>query len=81
MEKTLRLTFDTNVVVRNYNLDLHFGGGSKLIVPQSICIMEVKFNNVIPNWAIRIIQKNDCIQYKISKFAMGLEKMKSYALI
>ncbi|MCK4286300.1 MAG: polyphosphate polymerase domain-containing protein [Candidatus Lokiarchaeota archaeon] len=81
VEKTFRLTFDTNVVVRNYNLDLHYGGGSKLIVPRSICIMEVKFNNVIPNWAIRIIQKNDCIQYKISKFASGLAKMRSYALI
>ena len=81
VEKTFRLTFDTNVMVRNYNLDLHFGGGSELIVPRSICIMEVKFNNIIPNWAIGIIQKNDCIQYKISKFARGIEKTKNYALV
>jgi SPX domain protein involved in polyphosphate accumulation len=80
-EKTFRLTFDTNVMVRNYNLDLHYGGGSKLIVPRNICIMEVKFNNFIPNWAIKIIQKNDCIQYKISKFARGIEKTKTYALV
>jgi hypothetical protein len=81
VEKTFRLTFDTNVMVRNFNFDLHFGGGSKFIVPRGICIMEVKFNNFIPNWAIKIIQKNDCIQYKISKFASGLEKTKSYALV
>jgi SPX domain protein involved in polyphosphate accumulation len=81
VEKTFRLTFDTNVMVRNYNLDLHYGGGSKLIVPRNICIMEIKFNNVIPNWAMRIIQKNDCIQYKISKFATGLEKTKPFALV
>ena len=81
VEKTFRLTFDMNVMVRNYNFDLRFGGGSKLIVPRDICIMEVKFNNFIPNWAIRIIQKNDCVQYKISKFASGLKKTKVLALV
>ena len=81
VEKTFRLTFDTNVMVRNYNFDLHFGGGSKLIVPRGITIMEVKFNNIIPNWAIKIIQNNDCVQYKISKFAAGLEKTKVLALV
>lgn len=81
MEKTFRLTFDTNLKVRKYNLDLRFGGGSKNIVPPNICIMEVKFNNIVPNWAIKIIQKNDCVQYKISKFAAGLEKIKVLALI
>jgi len=81
VEKTFRLTFDTNITVRNFNLDLHFGGGSKFIVPRGICIMEVKFNNIIPKWAIKIIQKNDCIQYKISKFASGIEKTRNYALV
>jgi SPX domain protein involved in polyphosphate accumulation len=80
-EKTFRITFDTNVMVRNYNLDLHFGGGSELIVPRGICIMEIKFNNYIPNWAIKILQKNNCLQYKISKFANGLEKTRTYALV
>ena len=81
LEKTFRLTFDTNVMVRNYNLDLKFGGGSKCVIPRGICIMEVKFNNYIPNWAIKILQNNNCIQYKISKFASGLEKTRNYALI
>ncbi|KKN43221.1 hypothetical protein LCGC14_0705340 [marine sediment metagenome] len=81
VEKTFRLTFDTNVMIRNYNFDLHFGGGSELIVPRGISIMEVKFNNIIPNWAIKIIQSNNCVQYKISKFAAGLEKTKVLALI
>lgn len=81
LEKTFRLTFDTNVMVRNYNLDLNFGGGSKYVIPRGICIMEVKFNNYIPNWAIKILQNNNCFQYKISKFASGLEKTRTYALI
>jgi hypothetical protein len=81
VEKNFRLTFDTSVSIRNYNLDLHFGGGSKHIVPLGTCIMEIKFNSFIPNWAIKIIQKNDCVQYKISKFVNGLEKTKIFAII
>ena len=81
VEKTFRMTFDTNVKIRNYNLDLRYGGGSKFIVPPGICIMEVKFNNFIPNWAIKIIQRNDCVQYKISKFVNGLEKTRILALV
>lgn len=81
VEKTFRMTFDTNVKIRNYNLNLRYGGGSKFIVPPGICIMEVKFNNFIPKWAIKIIQKNDCVQYKISKFVNGLEKTRILALV
>jgi hypothetical protein len=81
LEKTFRLTFDTNVMVRNYNLNLNYGGGSKYIIPRGICIMEVKFNNYIPKWAIKILQNNNCLQYKISKFASGVEKTRNYALI
>ena len=81
LETTFRLTFDTHVMVRNYNFDLHTGGGSKFVVPRGICIMEVKFNNYVPNWAMKILQKNNCLQYKISKFASGLEKTRTYALV
>jgi len=81
IEKTFRITFDTNIKVRNYNLDLRIGGGSKFIVPPRVCIMEVKFNNFIPNWAIKIVQNNDCIQYKISKFTTGLKRTRNFALV
>jgi hypothetical protein len=81
LEKTFRLTFDTKVMVRNYNFDLNYGGGAKYIIPQGICILEVKFNNYIPNWAIKILQNNNCLQYKISKFASGLQKTRTYALV
>ncbi|MHA2267208.1 MAG: VTC domain-containing protein [Promethearchaeota archaeon] len=81
VEKNFRLTFDTNLKVRKYNFNLLYGGGSKYIVPPNVCVMEVKFNNIIPKWAIKILQKNDCVQYKISKFAAGLEKTNVFALV
>jgi hypothetical protein len=80
LERTLRVTFDTNVCVRNYDFNLEHGGGSQYIVPRGITIMEIKFNTFVPHWIIKIIQKNDCLQYKISKFATGLEKTKIFGV-
>ncbi|MBD3339992.1 MAG: VTC domain-containing protein [Candidatus Lokiarchaeota archaeon] len=69
-----RITFDTNVKVRNYNFDLKEGYGNKYVVPPQICVMEVKFTSFIPEWAVRIVQRNNVIQEKMSKFASGLRK-------
>ncbi len=81
IEKTFRITFDTDVKIRDYNFDLHVGGGRKYVVPPHICVMEIKFNSFIPNWAIRLIQRNECIQLKISKFVDGLKQIKVYSVI
>lgn len=77
-ERTFRLTFDTNIQVRDYNFDLKVGGGSKFILLRNICVLEIKFNNFIPNWAIKIVQKSNCIQEKISKFASGLNTISKF---
>ena len=76
-----RITFDTGVKVRNYNFDLHYGGGYKYVVPPYICIMEIKFTNFIPSWAVRIVQRNNVIQEKMSKFASGLERSKIVSVL
>ena len=68
-------------MLRNHNFNLHDGSGSKMIVPKNIAIMEIKFNNIIPNWVINIIQRNDTIQQKISKFARGLTQTVAFSYI
>ncbi len=80
-DTNFRLTFDSNIMVRNSNFNLNIGGGTKLIIPHNISIMEIKFSNFIPYWAINILQKNNSIQEKISKFAMSLEKEKTFSII
>ncbi|QEE17951.2 VTC domain-containing protein [Promethearchaeum syntrophicum] len=81
-EKNFRVTFDTNLRVSRTNFDLlQFSAErSKLIIPQTQCVMEVKFNNIIPKWAIKIVQANNCVQQKISKFASGVKTV-SYCLL
>jgi len=81
MQNRFRITFDTNLKVRNYNFDLHFGNGNRYIIPPNVCVMEVKFNNFIPNWAVKIIQRNDIMQQKMSKFASGLERGLLFSIV
>lgn len=77
-----RITFDTSVKVRNYNFDLHMGGiGGRYVIPPQICIMEIKFTNMIPAWAIRVVQMNNVIQEKMSKFASGLERTEILSIL
>ena len=82
IKNRFRMTFDTNVKVRNFNFDLHIDGdGNRYVIPPNISIMELKFNSFIPNWVIKIMQRNDVIQEKVSKFASGLEHTRSFGLV
>lgn len=79
LEKRFRVTFDTNMKSRKTNFDLHSGGGINFL-PKGRVVMEIKFNNIIPRWAISIIQGNNCRHEKISKFTTGLKKTNVYCL-
>ncbi|WP_371804751.1 VTC domain-containing protein [Candidatus Lokiarchaeum ossiferum] len=83
VEKKFRVTFDTNLLVTKHNFDLlkFHQGSSKSILPRDIVVMEVKFNNIIPKWAVKILEGNDCMQEKISKFASGLKEANSYCTV
>lgn len=70
-----RMTFDTDIKVRNYNFNLHDGGGSYYIKSPNVCIMEIKFNKYIPYWAINIVQTNNFVREKMSKYVSGIEKL------
>jgi len=80
-DRRFRLTFDTSVQIRNHNFDLKMGGGSKFVVPQQVCVLEVKFNSFIPNWAISVLQNHDLLQQKTSKFVDGLLKTRVFSLV
>lgn len=83
IENNFRVTFDTNLrVSKNHinliNLNKDY---SKLILPRNRAVMEIKFNNIIPKWAIKIVQANNCTQEKISKFASGLKRASSFSIV
>jgi len=73
-DKRIRLTFDTNVMIRSSSFDLTVDTGSKYITPPNTVIMEVKFPDRLPSWLLRGLARISCTRMAISKFADGLEK-------
>ena len=76
VDHRLRVTFDTRceALTPHRYLDVTSGAGKPILAP-SQCIMEVKFNSVIPRW-IRDVVTNEHIQLRrFSKYAAGVEAL------
>lgn len=72
----LRITFDRNIKCRSINLDLQRGGfGGKFVVPPSMYILEVKFNEVVPRWLCSCLNHHDLKVERVSKYCLGVERM------
>lgn len=49
-ENELRITFDTNLLYRNYDLNLEKGAYGKEIIPNDQILMEIKALKAMPLW-------------------------------
>ncbi|MFN4151546.1 MAG: VTC domain-containing protein [Candidatus Sericytochromatia bacterium] len=68
----LRITFDTDLRYRINNFKLDRNDEGYLFLPENYCIMEVKVNDVIPDWVTSIVSKHNCQIQRISKYCAGL---------
>jgi hypothetical protein len=75
----LRVTFDTNLKGRTYDLTLLSQGYEEdhIFLPPGWCIMEVKVNYRVPYWLTEMIGKYRCTLRRISKYCAVLEQYKS----
>jgi SPX domain protein involved in polyphosphate accumulation len=76
VDHRLRVTFDTRCEVLRPErfLDVSAAVG-KLIMPASQCIMEVKFNRVIPRWIRDIVAGEHITLQRFSKYAAGVDAL------
>ena len=75
----LRVTFDTNLTGRTYNLSLLSDdeGDNKFFISPEWCVMEVKVNRRVPFWLTKIINEHRCTLRRISKYCAALEQSKA----
>ncbi len=64
----LRITFDTNLRARNWDLDLRAGDFGELILPWEIILMELKFTGGAPMWLARLLSENRVRPASFSKY-------------
>jgi phage pi2 protein 07 len=72
--KDLRITFDTNIRTRRYDLRLESGDHGEFLLGNNEWLMEVKAENNIPLWLSKLL--SECKLYKTSFSKYGLEHKK-----
>ena len=66
----LRLTMDSNIIARDYDLSLRYGVYGKNVIDRDLTVLEVKVTNSIPMWLIRFLRENDIQKTSFSKYGM-----------
>ena len=63
-----RVTFDTNILWRNYDLSLSKGVYGRPLLEPNLVLMEVKTSEAIPLWFVEILSKNKLYKTSFSKY-------------
>lgn len=71
----LRITFDTDITWRNYDLDLRKGVYGELLTKPGQYVMEIKFKDAIPVWLCEILSQCSIFQTSYSKYGNAFLQM------
>ena len=64
----MRLTFDTNVRGRDFDLSLAKGSEGTLILPEDEVLMEVKTDGAMPLWLSHLLDEGKLYPTSFSKY-------------
>lgn len=72
----LRITFDTQLRGRTYDLNLLTAGADsgRYFIPPELCIMEIKINRNVPYWLATLVAQQRCVARRVSKYCLALEQ-------
>lgn len=73
--RQLRITFDTNIRTRRYDLMLEAGDYGEQLLKNGKWLMEVKVEKNIPLWLSKLLSEYKIYKTSFSKYGMEYEKM------
>jgi hypothetical protein len=76
-DSNFRLTFDENILIRDYDISLNEGPYGIKVIPEDKVIVEVKTLYGIPTWLIEFFEQNDVYKTSFSKYGMGYKLLKT----
>ncbi|MUV37624.1 hypothetical protein JNUCC1_01430 [Lentibacillus sp. JNUCC-1] len=76
-DENLRMTFDMNLRCRDEDLQLEHGPYGANFIDPNLIVLEVKVDDSVPLWLVRILQALNCEQKSASKFCTSMELLKS----
>ena len=65
-----RITLDSNIIARDYDLSLRYGVYGRNILDRALTVLEVKVAEAIPMWLIRFLRENNIQKTSFSKYGM-----------
>lgn len=74
-DSDFRLTFDTNIRTRRYDLALELGSHGEKLIDEGQWIMEIKASNAVPLWFAKVLSKYKIYPMSFSKY--GTEFLQS----
>jgi hypothetical protein len=67
-DSDFRVTFDENILWRDYDLDLSSGVYGTPILEEDCALMEIKTGGAIPLWMVKILSENRIFRTSFSKY-------------
>ncbi|MBF0713381.1 polyphosphate polymerase domain-containing protein [Gemella sp. GH3] len=76
----LRITIDSNIKYRNYDLDIKKGIYGNNIIDDNLVIMEIKVSGAYPIWLSEALNKYEMYPRGFSKYGTAYQKLKERGL-
>lgn len=73
-DANLRITFDTNIKTRRYDLGLEYGNYGEPLIPDNYWIMEVKMVKSAPLWLSQLLSSHRIYPTSFSKYGTEYKK-------
>lgn len=73
--RDLRITFDTNIRSRRYDVRLEHGDHGEPLLPHGQWLMEVKAEKTIPIWLANLLSEHQMFRTSFSKYGNEYKKM------
>jgi len=80
-EKDLRITFDSDILWRDYDLSLSKGAYGERVMTEGSYLMEIKTSSAVPLWLSEILTREKVVKTSFSKYGnayLCLMKNKKY---
>ncbi len=75
LESDFRLTFDSNIFVREDNLSLKADAYGTAILPENLYLMEIKCSGGIPLWMTKILSSEKIYKTSFSKYGTAYKNL------
>lgn len=73
--KDLRITFDSNIRTRRYDLSLEAGDHGEQLIGSDLILMEIKAENAFPLWLSRMLSEMEVYPISFSKYGQEFMAM------